>query len=80
MYKNKNCSQLDRKLSKRGFVNTKIVVNGSKLNKIILRSVNTRNMYKNKNQTKLDRKLSKRGFVNTKIVVNDSKLNKIILR
>ena len=49
MYKNKNCSKLDPKLSKREFVNTKIVVYGSKLNKIILQSVNTRNMYKNKN-------------------------------
>ena len=32
--KNKNYSKLDRKLSRRGFFTTKIIVNGSKLTKI----------------------------------------------
>ena len=51
----KNCKKIDQKLSKIGFVTTKIVINCSKLTKIILLSVktkitkNSRIFFRNKN-------------------------------
>ena len=53
--KNKNCSKLDQKSSKIGFVTPKIAINCSKLTKIILLAVktkitkNSRMFFRNKN-------------------------------